>query len=129
MTRLLAGLLASLLIAAPARAQHDTHGHPTAGTHDEEKFGTVQFETSCSPTVRTDFNRAVALLHSFEFRWAIEAFNGVLAKDASCAIAHWGIALSYWGNPFAGTRSADALKQGSAAVEKGRATGSPTPRE
>jgi tetratricopeptide (TPR) repeat protein len=44
-------------------------------------------------------------------------------------MAHWGVAMAYWGNPFAGVRSPAALEQGLAAVTKARATGSPTPRE
>ena len=44
-------------------------------------------------------------------------------------MAHWGIALAYWGNPFGGVRSTAALEQGLAAVVKARTTGSPTPRE
>ena len=47
----------------------------------------------------------------------------------SCAIAYWGIALTHWGNPFAGLRSAQAIAAGKAAIDKGQATGSPTPRE
>jgi tetratricopeptide (TPR) repeat protein len=71
----------------------------------------------------------VALLHSFEFRPAIEGFTSVLAEDATCTIAHWGIALAYWGNPFAGARSQSALQQGLVAIEQGRATGARTARE
>ncbi len=105
-------------------AQHDDHA-AAAG----EKLGTVHFETSCAPAVAADLDRGVALLHSFEFRAAIESFDRVLASDAGCAIAHWGVAMAYWGNPFAGVRSANALEQGLAAVTKARGAGSPTPRE
>src|SRR5262249_27599780 len=45
------------------------------------------------------------------------------------AIAYWGIALTYWGNPFAGLRQPQAIASGKAAIEKGQSTGSPTPRE
>ncbi len=130
MTQRLALLLAAALaLPSLARAQHDTHAAAAAAPAPAEKLGTVDFANSCAPEVRADFNRAVALLHSFEFLATNGAFTGVLAKDASCAIAHWGIALSYWGNPFAGARSPAALAQGLAAVQKARATGSPTPRE
>ena len=78
---------------------------------------------------RQEFNRAVALLHSFWFAQAIAAFEGVAAKDASCAMAHWGVALSRWGNPFAGLRSPQQIELGRAAIQKAQATGSPTPRE
>ena len=119
--------LTSAVLCTPAllRAQHEEH----AGAQSSEKLGTVSFENSCAPAQSTAFNRAVALLHSFEFRTAIDGFEAVLTADSTCAIAHWGIALGYWGNPFGGARSTAALQEGLAAVEKARATGSPTPRE
>jgi hypothetical protein len=83
-----------------------------------EKLGTVHFATSCSPSVAPQFNRAVALLHSFEFGASIRAFNDVLAADSTCAMADWGIALSRWSNPMApGNRSASQLQQGQQAVD------------
>jgi tetratricopeptide (TPR) repeat protein len=121
-----AALSAVLAAASPVYAQHEDH---PASAQPAEKLGTVSFSNSCSAALGADFNRAVALLHSFEFRAAIEGFDAVLARDQTCAIAHWGIALSYWGNPFAGARSVGALQQGLAAVGKGRATGTPTARE
>jgi hypothetical protein len=101
------------------------------GQHDHGagKLGTVNFETSCRPATRGDFNRAMALLHSFEFGPAIDAFNTVVAADPGCAIAHWGIALSHWGNPYGGIKSGALLVDGLAAVQKGLATGTPTARE
>jgi hypothetical protein len=102
--------------------QHD-HGSPTG------RLGTVHFATSCSKLVAEPFDRGVALLHSFWFSAAIDAFNGVLKSDPGCAMAHWGIAMSWWGNPFGGFRSEQALKAGLAAVEKGRAAGNVTERE
>ena len=115
--------LVSLLALPPiAAAQHEQHG---AG----EKLGTVNFATSCQAETRADFNRAVALLHSFEYRPAMEVFTKVLAADPSCAVAHWGIALCHWGNPFAGLKSGPLLERGRDAAQKGLATGAPTPRE
>ena len=64
------------------------------------KLGTVHFPTSCSPSVSAQFDRAVTLLHSFEFGPAIRTFNAVLATDSTCAMARWGIALSRWTNPM-----------------------------
>jgi hypothetical protein len=109
----------------PAWAQHEEH----TGASTSERLGTVTFENSCDAAVGADFNRAVALLHSFEFRPAIEGFERVLSADATCTIAHWGTALSYWGNPFGGSRSTAALEAGLAAVTAGRALGAATPRE
>jgi tetratricopeptide (TPR) repeat protein len=95
-----------------------------------ENLGTVKFSTSCSSAVQPQFNRAVALMHSFQFARAIEAFHAILASDPSCAIAYWGIALSNWGNPFAaGLKPQAQLEQGLKAVEQARATGAKTERE
>ena len=38
-------------------------------------------------------------------------------------MAHWGIAMSWWGNPFGGFRSPQALQAGLAAVEKAQCRG------
>lgn len=106
-----------------AFAQHEQHGGGA------ERLGTVNFETSCKAETRAEFNRAVALLHSFEYRPANEGFQKVLAIDPSCAIAYWGIALTHWSNPFAGIKTGPLLERGREAAEKGLSTGSPTPRE
>jgi tetratricopeptide (TPR) repeat protein len=90
----------------------------------------VAFATSCSAAAQPAFNRAVALLHSFEFSDAIKGFGDALKADPSCAMAEWGIAMGRWGNPFAQLqRGAVALKEGAAAVARGRALAPKTPRE
>jgi hypothetical protein len=108
---------ATVLLAFPAFAVHpQDHAHPQNAP--TEKLGTVHFATSCRPSVAPQFDRGVALLHSFEFRESIRAFNEVLAADSTCAMAHWGIALSRWSNPMAaGNRSVAQLQQGKQAVE------------
>jgi hypothetical protein len=105
-------------------AQHEEHAGATP-----EQLGTVHFVTSCDTSVEKDFDRGVALLHSFWFSAAIDGFETVLQKDPGCAMAHWGIALGWWSNPFAAYRSAQALEQGSAAIERAKAANAPTERE
>jgi tetratricopeptide (TPR) repeat protein len=105
--------------------QHD-HG---AMPPDQIGSASVHFETSCAPAVKDDFNKAVALLHSFWFPEAIKMFNSILEKDPNCAMAHWGIAASLWGNPFAGLKNAKVVEITKASIDKAKATGSPTPRE
>src|SRR5215210_1203160 len=119
-----AGTFAALLLVQAGAAPQHEHGQGA------EKLGTVRFATSCSSTAQPQFNRGVALLHSFEFGRAIEAFDTALAADPSCATAYWGIALSRWGNPFsAGIRPAAALQQGRDAVDRARAIGTTSDRE
>jgi hypothetical protein len=97
---------------------------------DGEKLGQVHFATSCNEPAQNDFNRAVALLHSFQFSRAIEAFNAVLREDPTCAIGYWGIALSDWSNPFApGLKGKDQLQLGRQSVERGKGLGAKTERE
>jgi hypothetical protein len=108
--------------ASPMQEQHE-HGAPTG------RLGTVHFATSCNTAVSKDFDRGVAMLHSFWFSAAIEAFNGVLKTDPACAMAHWGLAMSWWGNPFGGFRSPQAIQAGQAAIEKAKAAGAKTDRE
>src|SRR5919204_4522284 len=59
-------------------------GAAVASAHDGEKLGTVHFPVSCAPAVQADFERAVALLHSFWYEEAVKAFTAVTAADATC---------------------------------------------
>jgi hypothetical protein len=126
---LIAFFIAGFTVANPdgLRAQEHAaeHVHPAA-----ETLGTVAFSTSCAAAVQPQFNRAVALMHSFQFADAITGFHAILAADPTCSMAYWGIALSNWGNPFAaGLKSPAQLERGLKAVEQARALGPKTKRE
>jgi hypothetical protein len=113
----------ALLLSAQGFAQ--AHDHNSA-----ETLGSVTFSTSCSTDAQPQFNRAVALMHSFQFAHAIEGFTATLATDPSCSIAYWGIALSSWTNPFAaGLKPQAQLQQGLKAVEQARSSPPKTERE
>ena len=116
--------LAAALIVSPVLGQeaqqHGEHG----------KLGTVTFANSCSADVQPAFARGMALLHSFEFGSAIDAFTMVSDKDPSCAMAQWGTGLAQWGNPFsAALRPAPQLEAGRKTLERAAAAGAKTPRE
>ncbi|HTK54823.1 MAG TPA: hypothetical protein VL308_23180, partial [Gemmatimonadaceae bacterium] len=116
-------LLAGLALLAPPLAAQ------TPG-QDAAHLGTVHFETSCAPTARPTFEKGVALLHSFGFTGAVQAFSDVLAADSTCVAAYWGLALSAWGNPFAaGIKPNAQLERGLRAVEHGQALRGGTERE
>ena len=84
-------LCASLFLAPVARSDDQHHHELTA-----EEVGSVHFATSCSKTVSVNFNRAVALLHSFQYEQARQAFNKISARDPQCAMAQWGVAMSHY---------------------------------
>jgi hypothetical protein len=98
----------SLLMASAAQAQemHD-HGVP-------EKLGDVSFSTSCAPSVQTSFDRGVALLHSFAYAAARQAFEGVVAKDPKCAMGHWGIAMVFFHPVWSPALPAETFARGQA---------------
>ena len=84
-------LLSVALLASYALCDE---GHHHALT--DEEVGLVHFSTSCSEAVAGSFNRAVALLHSFQYEDARKAFVEVSKQDPQCAMANWGIAMSHY---------------------------------
>jgi tetratricopeptide (TPR) repeat protein len=61
-----------------------------------EKLGTVSFPISCSSEVRPEFERGVALLHSFQYALAEASSEHVAAQDFQCAMAYWGQAMGLY---------------------------------
>ncbi len=113
----------SAFFATQGMAQEHQHG---VG----EALGKVRFATSCNGRAQSEFNRAVALLHSFQFSRAIEGFDAALREDPTCAMAYWGVALSDWSNPFApGQKEKGQLQLGLQSAERGKKLGAKTDRE
>lgn len=81
-----------LLFISPSFSNaQEAHNHGAL-----EKLGTVSFPISCRPEVQQQFDRGVALLHSFAYDAAEAVFRGVANQDSRCAMAHWGIAMTYF---------------------------------
>lgn len=114
--------------ATPGDQVAEDHGAHEHTADESAELGDVDFPVSCTPEAQAQFNHSMALLHSFEYATAIESFNTVIALDPSCAIAHWGIAMSLveplWGQP-----TEQRLADGWAAIEQALAIGAATPRE
>ena len=103
-------VLSTLLLLVPFSPAQETHIH-----NAPEKLGKVSFPISCAPAVQDQFNRGVALLHSFAYTAAEEAFQSVAKSDPQCAMAHWGIAMTYfhqlWEPPIGPTEIPFAQKE------------------
>jgi tetratricopeptide (TPR) repeat protein len=115
-------------LAAQAVLAHDDAPKQAAG-RPPEQLGKVSFPTSCDPKVQAQFERGVALLHSFWFPEGRKTFLDVLKADPSCSIAFWGMAVNRMLNPFNGQPAEKVLLEGQAAVEKGLAVSAKTQRE
>jgi predicted Zn-dependent protease len=94
-----------------------------------EQLGKVSFPTSCGRKVQPQFDRAVAMLHSFWFQQGEKAFREILERDPSCAIANWGIAAILIGNTFGGNATAQDAQKAKEAIQRARLTGAKTERE
>ena len=102
-------------------------GVTVASAHDGEKLGTVRFPVSCAPAVQADFERAVALLHSFWYEESLKAFTAITTAEPTCAMGFWGIAMSVY-YPLWQPPSAAMLQKGTTALDKTRGL-TATPRE
>ena len=112
-----------LALATPAAAQEDQHNHSAP-----ERLGTVHFANSCAPAVGVAFDRAVALLHSFAYDDADKGFTDVAVRDPTCAMAHWGRAMTHYHQLWSPPMGAD-LAAGAAEVDKSAALEVKTARE
>jgi len=103
------------LIGALTAFSAETAVVPEPG--DLRGAGTVDFKVSCAPEARPEFIRGVALLHSFFYEEARRVFTAVAAKDPNCAMAQWGIAMTWW-HPIWTPPTPDEMSAGKAAAEK-----------
>ena len=67
--------------------------------------------------MRPEFTRGVALLHSFFYEEARRIFTSVAEQDPNCAMAQWGIAMTWW-HPIWTPPTSDEMRAGKAAAEK-----------
>jgi len=116
-------VMAGLLVAAgvsviffPAAAR----GAPSVGV--------VDFQISCSVESRSGFNHAVAQLHHMMYGQARAEFEAVVKKDPTCAMAHWGVAMTLF-HPLWAPPGEEELKLGQAAVTRAMNLTLPTVRE
>ena len=101
----------------------------SAFAQQDERLGKLNFPTSCDPKVQAEFERGVAMIHSYWFLIARRTFEGILRQDPNCAIAYWGIALDLLNNVFVAVPPRADAEAAWAALEKAREIGAKTPRE
>jgi len=124
MKRILARLVFCLVCSGMALASDQADGQQDLAL----ELGTVHFPISCTESVQKSFERGVALLDSFWYGEARKQFQQVATEDPHCAMAHWGVAMSYW-HPLWNRPDQATLKRGRAEVRRARALHSRDDRE
>lgn len=125
--RIVAVLVIVLTAGVSTSKAHEDDASPQG--KPPERLGKVHFGVTCTDAAQKEFNRAMALFHSFWFDPAKQSFAKVLELDGQCAMAHWGIAFMSMGNPFAWPANPTAMKAAAAAADKAQQLGGKSARE
>jgi tetratricopeptide (TPR) repeat protein len=117
-------ILLPLLFVLPFGSAQETHSHPAP-----EKLGKVTFPVSCAPAAQEQFDKGVALLHSFAYIAAKNTFQEIAELDPRCAMAHWGMAMTYfhqlWDPPLSPATISIAQKE----IQRAQQLGAGSARE
>lgn len=95
--------------------------------HQDSEIGRVNFSTECSPSVQSTMERGLALLHSFQYEEAREAFTKASKLDPTCALAYWGQAMARY-QPLWDFPNTQTLASGRQDVEQAQKLGVKDPR-
>lgn len=113
-------------------ATFNTPGHaaPAAdlAAGDLRRSGTIELAITCDPEVRKEFETSVALLHSFFYDEARRRFLEIAERDPKCAMAWWGVAMT-WFHPLWAPPTIVERACGLTAIEKAKAIGVETELE
>src|SRR5258707_5686856 len=100
----------------------------TASAASPDQLGKVNFPTSCTSDVQPTIEKAVALLHSFQYKESEQTFADAATKEPKCTMAHWGKAMArfhqLWDFPNDKT-----LKEGRKDIERAQQPHFANPRE
>jgi tetratricopeptide (TPR) repeat protein len=115
---------AKWLLAIAVSALGGAHAQPADDWplvgHGSE-IGVVDFRADCATVVLDRVDQALGLLHHMMYEQARAAFAEVAEADPTCAMAHWGVATSFFQPLWPGRPGPEALQRGWEATERARA--------
>jgi tetratricopeptide (TPR) repeat protein len=105
-------------------------GNLSFGQHhgSDHSVGKTDFGVSSNSAVNAQFNYALAMLHHMMYDHAEKEFLKVIEQEPDCAMAYWGIAMSYF-HPLWHDPTKYDLEKGWEAVKKAKELNAPTERE
>jgi tetratricopeptide (TPR) repeat protein len=117
----MATLLGFALLELPscARSPEPGEGHSIG---ELRKSGTIQVDVTIRPELKGEFDTALALLHSFFYEEARRRFLEIAARDPECAMAWWGVAMT-WYHPLWAPPTPEEMKNGALAAQKAQEIG------
>lgn len=107
------------------------HSGVFAGTVDGygDNIGTVNFPVSCSEPSQHLMERGVALLHHMTYAGARMVFENVREAEPNCALAYWGVAMTYVHPLWLDPPNEQELKLGLDLIKLAKMRGDKTARE
>jgi tetratricopeptide (TPR) repeat protein len=98
----------------------DDYGH---------KLGTVYFPVSCKAPAQKLMERGVALMHHMTYSGARKVFEAARKADPDCALAYWGVSMTYIHPLWPDKPTRDQIILGQDLVKLAKTRGQKTARE
>jgi tetratricopeptide (TPR) repeat protein len=92
-------------------------------------LGSVAFPVSCNEDASSHMRLGLALLHNMTYSEAAGAFQAASAADPDCALAYWGVAMTYVHPLWPDVPSGEDFERGWTLLQQARELGPRTPRE
>ncbi len=96
---------------------------------DGNSLGSIAFSTTCSPEADALMKRGLSLVHHMTFTQGEAVFRQAADVDPTCALAYWGIALSYVHPLWPDVPPDEAFATGWELLQKARDVGTADARE
>ena len=125
---LIAGILPLCFILTSSQIGHADSPVVSAEALHPTQLGKVNFPTSCSSAAQPAMEKAVALLHSFQYTQSEQTFAKAAQEDPHCAMADWGKAMALYHQLWDFPRTKD-LREGREDLEEATRIGGTTQRE
>ncbi len=117
-TRLATILTICILTVSSVGLAQDSNGAAEQSLARGESIGVVDFQATCHEAVRTDFDRALAMLHHMMYVEARAMFEAIAADDPGCGMAQWGVATTLFQPLWQARPGAAALQRGWELMER-----------